>query len=196
MKLILRASSASEPWDRKGKTPAMSWCVPGSYIRCHSCCGNTVTPYKDTPSCSLSSSPYQHHPPLLYLERSRIQIHPTAKSGQRAKRRVPEDWPSRGGPTIKSRGRHYPLSPPGLTKRNTRIMNSFESFVCFIEFLRKRLSTTKVLLTSPPQAEVKEILGRLSSIEYDKERKGLICLVSYSPSPYRRKSQAAGKALL
>ena len=52
----------------------------------------------------------------------------------------------------------------------------------FIGHLRKRRSgsTTRVLLTSRPQAEVKDILGRLPSIEYDKERKGLICLISYS----------------
>ena len=52
----------------------------------------------------------------------------------------------------------------------------------FIGHLRRRRpgSTTRVLLTSGPQAEVKEILGQLPSIEYDKERKGLICLISYS----------------
>ena len=74
-------------------------------------------------------------------------------------------------------------------------MNSFESLVCFFEFLRKRPSTTKVLLTSRPQAEVKEILGRLPSVEHDKERKGLIALffLSFSLS---EESQAAGKALL
>ena len=55
-------------------------------------------------------------------------------------------------------------------------MNLFESLVCFFEFLRKSPSTTKVLLTSRPQAEVKEILGRLPSVEHDKERKGLIAL--------------------
>ena len=54
----------------------------------------------------------------------------------------------------------------------------------FIDFLRKRRSTTRVLLTSRPQAEIREILGRLPSIEYDMERKGLICLVSYSPDKH------------
>jgi hypothetical protein len=53
--------------------------------------------------------------------------------------------------------------------------------VCvFIEHLRKRssTSTTRVLLTSRPQAEIKEILSGLPCIEYDKERKGSI--ISYS----------------
>jgi hypothetical protein len=50
----------------------------------------------------------------------------------------------------------------------------------FIEHLRKRPSTTQVLLTSRPQAEIKEILGRLPSIEYDRERKGMIHIISYS----------------
>ena len=48
----------------------------------------------------------------------------------------------------------------------------------FIEHLRGRPRTTRVLLTSRPQAEIKEILGQLPSIEYDRERKGLICLCS------------------
>ena len=50
----------------------------------------------------------------------------------------------------------------------------------FIEYLRERPSRTRVLLTSRPQAEIKEILGRLPSIEYDKERKGMTHLISYS----------------
>ena len=53
----------------------------------------------------------------------------------------------------------------------------------FIENLRKRPSATRVLLTSRPQAEIKEILGWLpcTSIEYDRERKSLICPISLSP---------------
>ena len=52
----------------------------------------------------------------------------------------------------------------------------------FIEHLRERPSRnrTRVLLTSRPQAEIKEILGQLPLIEYDKERKGMIRLTSYS----------------
>ena len=49
----------------------------------------------------------------------------------------------------------------------------------FIEHLRKRPSrtSTRILLTSRPQVEIKEILGRLPSIEYDRERKGRIRLI-------------------
>ena len=48
----------------------------------------------------------------------------------------------------------------------------------FIESLHECPSTTKVLLTSRPQAELKQTLGGMPCIEYDKERKGLICLIS------------------
>ena len=42
----------------------------------------------------------------------------------------------------------------------------------FTEYLRERPSTTRILLTSQPQAEVKDVLSELPCIEYDKERKG------------------------
>ena len=45
----------------------------------------------------------------------------------------------------------------------------------FTEQLRKILPT-RVLLTSRPQAEIKEILGQLPSVEYGGERKGLTFL--------------------
>ena len=57
----------------------------------------------------------------------------------------------------------------------------------FIEHLRERPSTTRVLLTSRPQAEIKDILGRLPCIEYDRERKGMICHILYSGSPDKKK---------
>ena len=44
----------------------------------------------------------------------------------------------------------------------------------FIESLRGCPSIIKVLLTSRPQADIKEILAGLPCVEYDKERKGLI----------------------
>ena len=44
----------------------------------------------------------------------------------------------------------------------------------FVEFLQERTLTTKVLLTSRPQAAIKKILSGLPCIEYDRERKGLI----------------------
>ena len=43
----------------------------------------------------------------------------------------------------------------------------------FIESLQGCSSTIRVLLTSRPQAELKQILGGMPCIEYDKERKGL-----------------------
>ena len=43
----------------------------------------------------------------------------------------------------------------------------------FIESLQECPSTIRVLLTSRPQAELQQILGRVPCIEYDKERKGL-----------------------
>ena len=46
----------------------------------------------------------------------------------------------------------------------------------FIESLQGCPSAIKVLLTSRPQADIKEILRGLPCIEYDKERKGLIAL--------------------
>ena len=46
----------------------------------------------------------------------------------------------------------------------------------FIESLQGFPSTTKVLLTSRPQADINEILSGIPCVEYDKERKGLIAL--------------------
>jgi hypothetical protein len=55
----------------------------------------------------------------------------------------------------------------------------FAREVCvFLEDLRERRSTTRVLLTSRPQAAIKEVLSGLPCIEYDRERKGLIYIIS------------------
>ena len=51
-----------------------------------------------------------------------------------------------------------------------------QELCAFVEHLRERPSTTRVLLTSRTQAGVKGLLGQLPSIEYDKERKGWIFL--------------------
>ena len=48
----------------------------------------------------------------------------------------------------------------------------------FIESLQGCPSTIRILLTSRPQAELKQILGGVPCIEYDKERKGLVCVIS------------------
>ena len=69
----------------------------------------------------------------------------------------------------------------GIDKVEDQKCEFVQKLLTFIEHLRERPFTTKVLLTSRPQAEIREILGRLPSIEYDRERKGLICLVYYSP---------------
>jgi hypothetical protein len=69
----------------------------------------------------------------------------------------------------------------GLDKTEHQKHEFIRELCAFIEYLRERPSTTRVLLTSRPQAEIKDILGRLPSIEYDKERKGLTCLIFYSP---------------
>ena len=57
--------------------------------------------------------------------------------------------------------------------------DSFIQELCaFVEHLRGRPSTTRVLLTSQSQAGIKEILSQLPVIEHDRERKGLISLIS------------------
>ena len=65
----------------------------------------------------------------------------------------------------------------GLDKVEHQKDNFIQELCAFVEHLRGRPSTTRVLLTSQPQAGMKEMLGQLPSIEYDRERKGLISLV-------------------
>ena len=43
----------------------------------------------------------------------------------------------------------------------------------FIEYLQQRASKVKILLTSQPLAEIRELFDGLPCIEYDRERKGL-----------------------
>ena len=62
----------------------------------------------------------------------------------------------------------------GLDKIGNQKREFITEILAFIEHLRERLPTTRILLTSRPQAEIKEILSELLNIEYDKERKGLI----------------------
>ena len=68
----------------------------------------------------------------------------------------------------------------GLDKIEDQKSEFIQKLLLFIEHLEERPSTTRVLLTSRPQAELKEILGRRPSIEYDRERKGMIHLISCS----------------
>ena len=65
----------------------------------------------------------------------------------------------------------------GLDKVEHQKENFIQELCAFVEHLRRRPSTTRVLLTSESQAGIKEMLGQLPSIEYDRERKGLISLL-------------------
>ena len=67
----------------------------------------------------------------------------------------------------------------GLDRSEHQKCKFIQELCVFIEYLGGRPSTTQILLTSRPQAEIKEILCRLPSIEYDRERKGLSWLISY-----------------
>ena len=64
----------------------------------------------------------------------------------------------------------------GLDRIEHRKDEFIQELFVFIEQLRGRPSTTRVLLTSQPQPGIKEILGPLPSIEHDRERKGVISL--------------------
>ena len=65
----------------------------------------------------------------------------------------------------------------GLDKVEHKKDNFIQELCAFVKHLRRRPSTTRVLLTSQSQAGIKEIFGQLPSIEYDRERKGLISLL-------------------
>ena len=65
----------------------------------------------------------------------------------------------------------------GLDKVEHQKDNFIPELCAFIKHLRGRPSTTRVFLTSQSQAGIKEIFGQLPSIEYDRERKGLISLI-------------------
>ena len=72
------------------------------------------------------------------------------------------------------RERGLSLIIDGLEKAEHQKYEFIREIHRFIEHLRERPSTTRVLLTSQPLAEIKGILGQLPCIEYDRERKGLI----------------------
>ena len=69
----------------------------------------------------------------------------------------------------------------GIDRTENQKLEFIQDLLIFIEHLEERPSTTRVLLTSRPQAEIREILGRLPLIEYDMERKGF---VPYSPDKH------------
>ena len=62
----------------------------------------------------------------------------------------------------------------GLDKIQHKKDQFIRELCTFIEHIWERPPSTRVLLTSRPQAEIKGILGQLPSIEYDRERKGTI----------------------
>ena len=68
----------------------------------------------------------------------------------------------------------------GLDKIEHQKSEFIQELCALIENLGKRPSPTRILLTSRPQPDIKEILGHLPSIEYDRERKGLVSLISCS----------------
>ena len=96
--------------------------------------------------------------------------------------KAPSDayWDALGAVADIEQERGLSLVIDGLDETEHQNHEFIRELDVFIKHLRKRRSTTKVLLTSRPQAEIKEILGRLPSIEYDRERKGMIHLISYS----------------
>ena len=85
--------------------------------------------------------------------------------------------------------REYGLSLiiDGLDRAEQQEYEFIRKLGWFVEHLRERPATTRVLLTSRPQAEIKDILGRLPCIEYDRERKGMICHNLYSGSPDKKR---------
>ena len=96
--------------------------------------------------------------------------------------KAPSDayWGALRAVTDVEREKGLSLIIDGLDKAEHQRHEFIRELCVFTEHLRKRSCTTRVLLTSRPQDEIKEILGRLPLIEYDRERKGLICLISYS----------------
>jgi hypothetical protein len=76
------------------------------------------------------------------------------------------------------RERGLSLIIDGLDKTEHQNYEFAREVCVFLEDLRGRRSTTRVLLTSRPQATLKEILSGLPCIEYDRERKGLIYITS------------------
>ena len=84
----------------------MSLCVPGSYIRRHSCCGYAVTPPPTKIPLHVlvvRSSPSPHHQPfilLLYRERSLIHTHPTSERRSTGNEESPRGLAQSGWPTI------------------------------------------------------------------------------------------------
>jgi dynactin complex subunit len=61
----------------------------------------------------------------------------------------------------------------GLDEEQQQGSKPIRGVYSLVTHLQKRPSKLKILLTSGPQAAIKEVNSRLLCIEYDKERKGL-----------------------
>ncbi|KAF4444217.1 ankyrin repeat domain-containing 50 [Fusarium acutatum] len=59
----------------------------------------------------------------------------------------------------------------------------------FVDYLLGRTTTAKVLLTSRPRADLKEVFAGLPCIEYDKERKDCLASLHFDNSRYGRISE-------
>jgi len=71
-------------------------------------------------------------------------------------------------------GRELLIVVDGLDKVQHQKCEFSKAIREFVAHLLERTSKVKALLTSRPQAEIKEVLEGLPCIEYDKERKGLV----------------------
>ena len=65
----------------------------------------------------------------------------------------------------------------GLDSAEHQEEKFIQKLLWFTDFLRGRPTTTRVLLTSRPQAGIKDVLSGIPYIEYDRERRGLISIV-------------------
>ena len=78
----------------------------------------------------------------------------------------------------------------GLDKVQDKKDEFIKGVHAFAEHLQEPTSKVKILLTSRPQDEIKEVLDRLPYIEYNKERKGWTSslILLYLNSLYKRVS--------
>jgi hypothetical protein len=120
--------------------------------------------------------------PLSNLELSRFNENDSAEVAVEKILEASSDgyWGALGKVMDIDREQGLSLIIDGLDKAEHRKYEFIREVCVFVEQLRGRHSSTRVLLTSRPQAEIKELLSGLPCIEYDKERRGLISLIYYS----------------
>ena len=112
---------------------------------------------------------------------SRFKAHDSVEAIVKKILNVPSDayWGALKAVTDIEREKGLSIIIDGLDKSEHERYQFIRELCVLIENLQGGHSTTRVLFTSRPQAEIKEILGRLPSIEYDMERKGLFSLISH-----------------